>query len=229
MSGDWNDDDCPECAADPGGVERVRAQAAQDPLRRAEPRVALSVLVARVPADIDRRQTARRRLRLSLAFGLAAALAAVALLSPRRVRDAAPAVARVAPPLEAAVSADALRRMERTVGREQAVRYLQGAEDVLLSVTSTLPHCDPRAQGRAVGVEAARSRALLADRRLLVDVDSDPLAGARPLIEDVDLALQEVAALDPCAKPSDVQALAARIARKRLLMKMDVLARELQG
>jgi hypothetical protein len=227
MSADF--EDCPDCAADAEGMERARALAAADPALRAEPARAWPEALARVQAEIARREAAHHRRRVFLPVGLAASLAAGALAARLLVTgDVRPRMGTVGPP-QAAVSAEALLRMERTVGREQAVRYLQSAEDVLLSVSSTLPHCDPSARRRAVGIEAARSRALLADRRLLVDVDADPLAGARPVIEDVDMALGEVAALDPCAKASDVQAIAARIVRERLLMKMDVLARELQG
>ena len=215
-------DDCPECRTDAAGIARLLELAALDPLRTAEPALARPEMQARVQAEIDRRASADRRRRALWPVALAAGAALVLLLA--RVPAPAP------PPAvrEAAVSADALLRMESTVGREQAVRYLQGAGDVLLSVTAGLPHCDPR-ERRAVGVEAARSRALLADRRLLLDIESDPLAVARPVIEDVDLALAEVAALDPCAKPSDLQAIADRIARDRLLMKIGVLARELAG
>ena len=185
-----------------------------------EPPVPLSTLVSRVRLEIDRREKRepRRPVFLIPALLAAAALAIAAVLPLR------PAAAP-----EVKVAADALDRMERTVGREQTARYLHEAQGVLLSVTTTLPRCDRATGRRTVAAEAEKSRELLVRRRLLFDTEAEHLAAARPVLEDVARALGEVASLDACAGPAELQSLARRIAQQRLLMKMDLMARELQG
>ena len=55
------------------------------------------------------------------------------------------------------------------------------------------------------------------------------MAGARPVLEDVSEMLREVAALDPCSRPEDLEAIQRQMSRQRLLMKIDLMTRELQG
>jgi hypothetical protein len=216
---------CASCRDESERLRRALSMAASDPTPRTEPPVDIATLVARVDAEIDRRLAGRgpaapRRRWLWAPAALAAAAAMVVLSRP-------PAPPPDAPP--ALVSADALQRMERTVNREQAARYLQDAQSVLLSVSTELPRCE-RVKGRLeVGTEAERSRALLAQRRLLVDAEAEHVAMARPLLEDVDRTLAEVASLDRCSDPVELRALARRISEERLLMKIDLMARELQG
>jgi hypothetical protein len=77
--------------------------------------------------------------------------------------------------------------------------------------------------------EARRSRELLSRRALLVEADRAEMAGARPVLEDVSNMLREVAALDPCARPEELLAIQEQMSRRRLLMKIDLMTRELQG
>jgi hypothetical protein len=49
------------------------------------------------------------------------------------------------------------------------------------------------------------------------------------VLEDVEQVLLEVAALEACARSGDIARISDRISRRRLLMKIDLMARELQG
>jgi hypothetical protein len=55
------------------------------------------------------------------------------------------------------------------------------------------------------------------------------VASARPVLEDVELMLREVASLEACARRGELEAIGRELGRRRLLMKMDLMARELQG
>jgi hypothetical protein len=129
----------------------------------------------------------------------------------------------------AAVPPDALRRLEHTMERERAARYLTEAGDVLVTVASAPQRCVRRAHAVEVGEEAQRSRELLAQRRLFVEPDAPSVVAARDVLDDVEELLRQVAALDACARPQDLEAIRDEIARRRLLMKIDLMTRELQG
>lgn len=213
---------CGTCREEREVLQRTLRLAA-DPAPRTAPPIDLAAMLARVDAEIDRRVAGPARVRPRLvALWLPAAMAAALVLFIARPRSTPPETP------DAGVSAVALRQMERTVNREQTARYLQEAQGVLLSVASTLPRCE-RVNGRRVGPEAEKSRELLARRRLLVDAEAEHLAMARPVLEDVDRALGEVASLDRCAGAAELRALARRIAEERLLLKIGLMARELQG
>jgi len=100
---------------------------------------------------------------------------------------------------------------------------------VLVTMASRPQDCD-KANGRVdVGAEARRSRELLARRALLVEIDRAEMAPARPVLEDVERLLREVAALESCAHSGDIEAIHRQIEERRLLMKIDLMARELAG
>jgi hypothetical protein len=214
-------EDCAECREEHDGVRRALAAATIDPAARREPPVEAAVLLARVQVEVDRRRAVARRVRRVVGYGLPLAAAAALALLLRPPRVAAPA--------EPSVPVEVVQRMERTVNREQTVRYLQDAQGVLVSVTTALPRCERVTGRREAGPEARRSRDLLARRRLLVDDEADHLAAARPVLEDVDHLLARVAALDPCAPRQEVEEIARVMTAERLLMKIDLLARELAG
>jgi len=220
---------CPTCREERERVQRALSAARLSNIpAHTEPPVDVSVLAARVAAEIDRRlitpprEGARGRWLWVPAFA-AAGLVMVAVLLSRSASTPPVAVS------EAAVSEEAMSRLERTANREQTARYLQDAQGVLLSVASALPRCERVKGRREVGPEAAKSRELLVRRRLLVDAEAGHLALARPLLEDVDRTLAEIASLDGCSDPAELRAIVRRIAEDRLLMKIDLTARELQG
>lgn len=198
------------------------------------PHLPLERLVAQVEARVLAAHTspaARLGWRLvALPIAAAAVLAAYFIVPPLVERVKQMESARVAPRPDSRqieLSDDSMRRLERNLSREHAARYLSEAQDVLVTVADALPRCR-RAGHVDVGDEAQRSRELLESRALLVD-DSDALAGVRPVLDDVDNVLREVAALDKCARRADIEAIGATLERHRLLMKMDLMARELAG
>jgi hypothetical protein len=117
---------------------------------------------------------------------------------------------------------------ERVVAREQAARYLGEASDVLVTVAARPRRCRKGHDHVDIGEEAQRSRELLA-RRSLLHVDEAAVASAQPVLDDVEQVLREVASLDACARRLDLQAINRQIERRHLLLKIDLMARELQG
>lgn len=221
------------CAACRRELARTRVALAlldQDPLRAAEPPIPIGSLVTRVHARLDAANGAERRSRGSLAWAGAAALALVAALVLLRAERPGPSPGP--PEAETALLVmddDAVRRLERRVTREQAARYLDDAHDVLVTVAAAPHDCDDEDHHVDVGAEARRSRELLARRALLVDSTSDEVASVRPVLEDVDLMLREVASLPSCARPGELAAIQREVTRRHLLMKIDLMTRELQG
>lgn len=214
---------CPRCAAELQSLRGALAWVLGDPARTAEPPVGVDVLVRRTQARIERASAAP-----AVASGWRVAwvpVAAAALLA---------LVVRVAGPArtpEAVVTLPdlALRQLERTVEREQAVRYLNDAGAVLVTVAAAPQHCDRRRETIDMAEERRRSRELLTRRALLVDIDSEGIRSVRPVLEDVERVLREIATLDACAKPEELLAIHEELRDRRLLMKIDLMTRELLG
>jgi len=232
---------CAACRDDRVALEALLADLSHDPLRRAEPEMAVEFVVSRVQARLDEVIRSRSWRLGWVAAGLATGLL-VALLVPRLIPrvvrpegggNAATGVAPSVGPVPALRQLElpdaALRRMERTVGREQAARYLAEAQDVLVTVASSRERCRREDTSVDVGEEARRSRELLARRALVVDVEGDAMAAARPVIEDVERLLREVAALEACARQRDLDQIHDSIKRRKLLMKIDLMEKELLG
>ena len=227
---------CAACAEDLARLRRLRELMALDPLRAAEPPIGAAALLARVNARLEEaaappaRFAARAAWLLpagALAAGLAAFLIYRAWPTPTTSPSPAPppAVVREA---EAAVPDELVRRMERTMTREQTARYLDEAQDLLLTVAAPRP-CERQSKRVDVEDEAARSRQLLARRALLVGMGGEDVASVRPVLRDVEYVLREVASLPSCAREKDLQAIQREVSRRNLLMKIDLMTRELKG
>lgn len=217
---------CPRCARELHELRELRDRLALDPVRGAVPPVPVEFVVARVEARIAELERSRPAggYRLVALAATVAACGALAVVLPRVFsRPVAPVVAE-APE----VAADALVRLERTVAREQAARYLNEAGDVLVSVAAANRDCDKREGRVEVGEASARSRDLLARRALLV-ADRSEVASAAPVLDDVEHALREVAALPSCVRAVEVDRVRAQVARRQLLMRIRLMTRELEG
>ena len=230
---------CARCRAEHDAeaeaLRPVVAALASDPLRSAEPPVPASVLAARVAREVAGAQLSVGRKRFWLvALPAAAALVATAIALPpvvKRFRPA-PVAARVTiPPAEASalLEEDALARIERNLAREQAARYLNEAGEVLVSVAATGVDCDRKDDRLDVGAAPERSRELLEKRRLVVDEGGDAVASARGVLDDVELALRQVAELPSCVKRRDVELVQKDVEARQLLMRIRLMTRELEG
>ena len=222
---------CAACARDLEEARRALSLLSADPVHGAEPPLPLGALVTRVQARLDEAPERGRGWRpLVAGAGLLAAAVLVAVVGGRGVPPPAPPTAASAETASAfADSAEAMGRIESTLERERAARYLSDAQDVLVTVASSPQRCARRRNAVEVGPEAERSRELLARRRLFVETDAPSTVVARDVLDDVEEMLREVAALDPCARPQDLEAIRGEIARRHLLMKIDLVTRELQG
>ena len=81
-----------------------------------------------------------------------------------------------------------------------------------------------------VGTRRGRSRELLARRALLVERDGDEVASARPVLDDVEhAAARGGRAARLRARRRDVERSTAEVERRQLLMKIDLMTRELAG
>jgi putative zinc finger protein len=223
-------DGCAPCRADLEGAAALLAALARDPVRTAEVPVPVEHLLRRVHARLDAPPPAAG-FRWSFALaGLAAAALAVAVVPRLLVRApvaSPPAAAEVAS--EAGAPDELVARMERRVSRDQAARYLDEAQDVLVTVAGHPADCERDRHRVDVGEEARRSRELLARRALMVELGGDEVASARPLLDDVEGLLREVAALPACARADSLAAIHRQMERRNVLMKIDLLTNELRG
>jgi Putative zinc-finger len=230
---------CASCRADhdaeAAALRAVVAALASDPLRTAEPHVPAAVLASRVARAVDeaRVPSGRRRFWLA-ALPAMAALVALAVAVPPLLKRSRPepVAARVTiPPAEASVllSEDALARIERNLAREQAARYLNEAGEVLVTVAATGVDCDRTDDRLDVGEAPERSRELLEKRRLVVDEGGDAVESARGVLDDVELALRQVAELPSCVKRRDVELVQKDVEARQLLMRIRLMTRELEG
>ena len=225
-------DACAECARELARLRRAIELAALDPVRAAEPPIGAAALLTRVNARLDASAAAPWGRRPGRAVWLLPASALAAGLAALLLWHRVPAPPSPAPEAAAerpvAVSDDMLGRMERTVTREQTARYLDEAQDLLLTVTAPRP-CARQARRVDVEQEARRSRELLARRALLLGASGEDVASVRPVLRDVELVLREVASLPSCARERDLQAIQREVSRRNLLMKIDLMTRELKG
>lgn len=216
---------CADCRREHEEIRALVAAVAQDPARTAEPPVAVQFLVTRVEARLDALLRSRPWRWGWLAAGLAIGLVA-APLAMRLIEKTRPAVP---PPASTAIAMDdaALRRLERVMAREQAVRYLAEAEDVLVNLKARPRPCSRERAHVELEEEVLRSRELVARRALLVDLDEAALLPARDVLLDVDNVLREVAALESCSRREELDRLRRGMEERRLLMKVRLLSREL--
>jgi hypothetical protein len=231
-------DGCAACRAELQAARAVLELLPAEEFRSAEPPLPASVVAARA---LDRLDAQRRSPRPSPGWrfaalpAAAAALLAVAVVVPSLVRElSTPRPSPAGPEAASSVAgasldAASLRRLERTLVREQAARYLNDAQAVLVNVAATPQRCVRRGQSVDLEEETRRSRDLLARRALLVDAEAPEVASARQVLDDVERTLRDVASLDPCAEPGALAALRAEMEERRLLLKIDIVSRELLG
>jgi hypothetical protein len=228
---------CAPCRAELDDLRAMILAIERDPVRDAEPGMPLPVLVDRVEREVERALiTPGGRPRWWLvALPAAAAVLAVAVIVPRlvarfrpeRVAVPSPAVARAVP--ATAVPDDVLDRLERNVARAHAARYLSDAGDVLVAVSAPDADCERATDTVDVGEARDRSRELLARRALVVETGGEAVASAQGVLDDVELALREVAELPSCVRRSDIARVRQQVERERLLMRIRLMTRELEG
>jgi hypothetical protein len=203
-----------------------------DPLRSAEPEVPVSVLVDRVEQQLDRAPAPKPApvvgWRLALPAAAAAALVLV-LLATGLLSRLGPKPPAPTPVPAAALPTEVLDRLEHNMAREHAAHYLSEAKDVLLAVAATEVDCDREDDRVDVGEAPDRSRELLVRRALLVEGRPEAVASAQAVLDDVELALREVADLPSCVRRRDIERLRQEIDRRRLHMRIRLMTRELEG
>jgi hypothetical protein len=225
---------CARCRAEYEPLRAIVRALEADPARTAESPVSLPALVRRVEHQLDLvPPAAPARLRWALALSLAAALFAAVAFLPGLLDRAGdrrgPASAAIPPAAAAAVLGEhELDRLERNVAREHAARYLNEASEVLVAVAATGLDCDRRLDRLDVGEAPERSRELLRKSRL-VETDGEAVASAQGVLDDVQLALLEVAELPSCVRRGDVERVRERVERRQLLMRIRLMTRELEG
>jgi hypothetical protein len=227
--------ECPRCREEHDALRAIVTAMEGDPIREAEPGVPLAFLVARVEREVERALVPAGRPRWWLvAVPAAAAVLAAAVLVPAivaRLRPAPEAARAEIPPAEASplLTEDALARIERNLAREHAARYLSEAGEVLVSVAATGVDCDRAEERLDVGEAPERSRELLEQRAMVVRQGGEAVASARGVLDDVEMALREVADLPSCVKRRDVERVRQEVERRQLLMRIRLMTRELEG
>jgi len=225
-------DSCSRCQREYDGLRAVVGAIEADPLRSAEPGIPVSVLIDRVEQRLDRAAAARPApavgWRVALLAAAAAAFALV-LLGTELLSRRAPEPTAPTPVPVAALPADVLDRLEHNMARAHAARYLSEAQDVLLAVAATEVDCDREDDRVDVGEAPDRSRELLVRRALLVEGRPEAVASAQAVLDEVELALREVADLPSCVRRGDVERLRQDIDRRQLHMRIRLMTRELEG
>ncbi len=120
-------------------------------------------------------------------------------------------------------------RLENTQVRANAARYLADAQDILVQVRDAADCLESSQDSVDVAREAQTSRKLLRRRAALVSGSGETLMAARGVLEEVEGLLQQVADLPQCTRRSDVDAIARKVDSKNLLMKIDLVAQELEA
>jgi hypothetical protein len=98
-----------------------------------------------------------------------------------------------------------------------------------VTVAATGVDCDREDERLDVGRAPERSRELLERRALVVGGGGEAVASARGVLDEVELALREVAVLPSCVKRGDVERLRQQVERRQLLMRIRLMTRELEG
>lgn len=231
-------DSCARCDREYSELRALVGEMTADPIRSAEPEMPVSVLIDRVERQLDRAVEARPARapvvgwRLALPAAAAAVLALVLLVPELATRRQPPHPEPATPASTEAPDAlpeEFLDRLERTMAREHAARYLSEAQDVLLAVAATDDDCDRKDDRVDVGDFPDRSRDLLARRALVVEDRPEAVASARAVLDEVELTLREVADLPSCVRRRDVQRLREHIERRQLHMRISLMTRELEG
>ena len=228
---------CVSCGLELGDLERAHKRLIEDAAIERPLPISSDALRTRVFAQIraEGKQAQAGRTwgfaQIAAAFGLVVAgVAAGSLWSGRSA--VAPGVssqtaAGIPDGGDAAMNAEFYERLEKTHTRANAARYLAEAQDVLIQVTAAADCPDSPKDSVDVKRESETSRSLLQRRAAIVSGSSDALLAARGVMEEVEGLLQEVADLPQCSRRSDVDAIARRVDRKKLLMKIDLVAQEL--
>src|SRR5260221_3371850 len=220
---------CADCRLEMDRLREALDLLATDPVREADPPVPFGALVARVDARLAEEAQRSGRWTISPARWALLPLGAAAVLAFAGLPLPPPPVSAPGPASAIVVSDEALDRLERNVSREQTARYLNDAGDVLRSVSAAPLDCDRRKERVDVGQASARSRELLARRALLLESGAEAVASVRPVLDDVEQALREVASLESCVRRGDVERVRDDVVRNRLLMRIRLMTRELEG
>lgn len=230
--------DCDPCAGELRDLEQTtRALAREGAFDRPLP-ISSEALRTRVFAQI--RAEARPR-SLKSGWSVQTAVSAMGLVGIGLVAGVLTARLGVAPPdrtapeavaLEASADkaqndADFYERLEKTHVRANAARYLAEAQDILIQVTAAADCPDSPKDSVDVTREAQTSRTLLRRRAALVSGSGETLMAARGVMEEVEGLLQQVADLPQCTRRTDVDAIARKVDRRNLLMKIDLVSQEL--
>jgi hypothetical protein len=232
---------CARCRAEHQELRLVVSALESDPLREtaASPPLPLAIMLDRVERELDRPRPApqARPHGWLVALPAAAALVAALVIVPRLLErtgsvsePASAAIPEPEPPRPPELSEDALDRLERNLAREHAASYLNEAGELLVSVAATGLDCDRRLDQLDVGEAPERSRELLERQRLVVEAGGEAVASAQGVLDDVELALREVAELpSSCVKRRDIERLRQQVERRQLLMRIRLMTRELEG
>jgi Putative zinc-finger len=159
--------------------------------------------------------------------GLLAGILTTRMMTPKAAEVPATALASLAD--TAANDAAFYERLENTQVRANAARYLADAQDILVQVRAAADCPESPQDNVDVTREAQTSRKLLSRRAALVSGSGETLLAARGVLEEVEGLLQQVAELPQCTRRTDVDAIARRVDSKNLLMKIDLVAQELEA
>ncbi len=227
---------CGSCRAEFEGLARaeetLRRDAASDRALPIPSEALRTRVLARIRAEARPAPRGARipGMALAASFLVVAGLVAGVLAtrpSPPAIPSAAVAGRPEAPSETLVNNAAFYERLEKTHVRANAARYLAEAQDILIQVTAAADCPDSPQDSVDVRREAQTSRSLLRRRAALVSGSGETLTAARGVMEEVEGVLQQVADLPQCTRRTDVDAIARKVDRGNLLMKIDMVSQEL--
>ena len=209
-------------------AETLRHDAAQVPPFPISSSVLRTRVLARIRAEASPAFPDRRAFHPGWALAAVMLVGVVLLTGVVATRPSLPAAVSMESPAETLVNNAAFyERLERTQLRANAARYLAEAQDILIQVTAAADCPDSPEDSVDVRQEAQTSRSLLRRRAALVAGSGETLTAAQGVMEEVEGVLQQVADLPQCTRRTEVDAIARRVDRKNLLMKIDMVSQEL--
>jgi D-ribose pyranose/furanose isomerase RbsD len=120
-----------------------------------------------------------------------------------------------------------LRRTRLEMARADTAAYLDESHTLLASFTGLPIPCD--GEKIDVSVESQVSSRLLRRKQLLNrDLDDVEIARARRLADEVGVLLEEIAVLQKCASPQQVEEIRRMMQQRQMMMRLKMLTDELQ-
>jgi hypothetical protein len=126
------------------------------------------------------------------------------------------------------LSADSISRIERTVGREGILDYLNQSQMLLTGLMENCNDGDGDPRGGDAQIRKARDL-LQREKYCAPDFQQIELAKAKPLCDQIGLLFFEMTQLNPQDRCADISRIQERVRSEKMLFKIRLLEKDLSG